>query len=272
MATLSIDGRDLHYEQHGDGDPIVFVHGGVLNGEMTWSEQRHLADRWTVIVIDRPGFGSSSAVDRVDFAVDAALVVKVLEWAEQRWGAGRIHLVGHSYGGIISLLAAATRPEAVRSLTVIEPPAFALAVGDRAVDDLVDRLKGHWRDGPREDLAGFLGGFLDLVGSATQLPDPLPPPLAQGAAMLVVERGPWEAVIPLDRLARATFPKLVISGGHSAAFDAVCDVLERELGAERSVILGAGHSVPRTGAPFNRRLAKFVSAAQLQSGESHRPY
>ena len=45
----------------------------------------------------------------------------------------------------------------------------------------------------------------------------------------MVERSPVEAVIPLDELAAAPFPKLVISGGHSAAFDAVCDVLEARL-------------------------------------------
>ena len=36
-------------------------------------------------------------------------------------------------------------------------------------------------------------------------------------------------MIPLDELAAAPFPKLVISGGHNAAFDAVCDVLEERL-------------------------------------------
>jgi hypothetical protein len=42
------------------------------------------------------------------------------------------------------------------------------------------------------------------------------------------------------------------------AFEAVCDLLERELKAERAVIRGAGHAVPRTGAPFNHRLEAFL--------------
>jgi hypothetical protein len=57
------------------------------------------------------------------------------------------------------------------------------------------------------------------------------------------------------------FPKLVVSGGHSPAFDAVCDVLEERLGAERAVLPGAGHSVQRLGTPFNERLTSFVEAA-----------
>ena len=78
----------------------------------------------------------------------------------------------------------------------------------------------------------------------------------------MVERDPTEAVIALDRLREAPFPKLVVSGAHSAAFDAVCDVLEKELGAERAVIPGAGHSAQRAGAPFNDRLEDFLIAAE----------
>jgi pimeloyl-ACP methyl ester carboxylesterase len=76
------------------------------------------------------------------------------------------------------------------------------------------------------------------------------------------ERGPWEAEIPLDELARASFPKLVVSGAHNPAVEAVCDVLEQRLSAERAVIPGAGHSVQRTGAPFNERLEEFLRSAE----------
>lgn len=262
MPTISRSGRELRYELEGEGPPVVLVHGGVLNGAMTWSAQQPLALRRRLVIVDRPGFGSSPPVDRVDFATDAELVADLLDQASRLWDVERIHLVGHSYGGVVCLLAAAVRPGVIRSLTVIEPPAFAVAAGDPAVDDLVAALKEHWRSGPRELPAAFLGSFLQLVGSATELPDPLPPALAQGAALLIVERGPWEADIPLAQLARAPFPKLVVSGAHSEAFDAVCDVLERALGADRAVIAGAGHSVPRTGAPFTQRLERFLTDAE----------
>ena len=52
----------------------------------------------------------------------------------------------------------------------------------------------------------------------------------------------------------------MISGGHSAAFDAVCDVLEARLPAKRVVLPGAGHALPR--APgYNDALVDFVEAA-----------
>ncbi len=259
MPTLRLNGLDVHYEQRGAGPAVLLVHGGVLDGTMTWSAQHPLAERWNLVIIDRPGFGSSSPVDRVDFATDAQLVAAILDQADDIWGVDRVNLIGHSYGGVVSLLGAAIRPDAVQSLTVIEPPTFRIAVGDAAVDELVFALRDHWRNGPRHSPPQFLDRFLQLVGSATELPDPLPPPLAQGAAMLVIERGPWEADIPLEQLAAAPFAKLVISGGHSPAFDAVCDVLERELGASRAVLTGAGHSVPRTGEPFNQCLERFMT-------------
>jgi len=49
----------------------------------------------------------------------------------------------------------------------------------------------------------------------------------------MIERGPWEARPPLDELGAASFAKLVVSGGWSTAFDAVCDVLEERLHAAR---------------------------------------
>ena len=74
---------------------------------------------------------------------------------------------------------------------------------------------------------------------------------------MIVERGPWEAEVPVDELAAAAFPKLVVSGEHHAAFDAICDVLERRLPAERAVLPGYGHSVQRH-PEFNAVLADFV--------------
>ncbi len=77
----------------------------------------------------------------------------------------------------------------------------------------------------------------------------------------IVERPPMEAEPPVEALARTPFPKLVVSGGHSRAFDAVCDFLTHRLGATRAVIVGRGHSVPRAGEPFNERLRGFIDAA-----------
>jgi pimeloyl-ACP methyl ester carboxylesterase len=231
---------------------LLLVHGSVVNAELTWSAQKPLADRFEIVAPNRRGFPPGPDVEHVDFEDEAA-------WLEQFLEPGA-HLVGHSYGGVIVLLAAARRPETLRSLTVVEPPAFVVARGNPAVDELTERIEEHWTSGPR-DPAEFLRGFFSLVGSSSP-PGNFTPELLQGARTLMVERSPAEAVIPSEELARAPFPKLVVSGGHSPAFEAVCDVLEERLGAERAVLPGAGHSVQRLGAPFNELLSEFVLRAE----------
>ena len=232
----------------GKGPRLLFVHGSVLNGEATWNAQRPLAERFELVVPNRRGFPPGPEVERVDFDEEAVWLERFLEPGT--------HLVGHSYGGVIALLAAARRPELVRSLTVVEPPAFGIARGEPAVEELVAGSERLWQDGP-SDPEAFLRTFLTSVGAPAP-PGRLTPALIQGARTLMVERPPWEAEIPLDELAAAPFLKLVVSGAHSAAFDAVCDVLEERLGAQRAVLPGAGHSPQRLGEPFNELLTSFV--------------
>jgi hypothetical protein len=76
-------------------------------------------------------------------------------------------------------------------------------------------------------------------------------PMAGAVEVQMRGRWPWEAESRLEILARRVYPTLLVSGGHSAMFDAVCDVLERRLSARRIVLKGAGHSIPTLGRPVN---------------------
>jgi pimeloyl-ACP methyl ester carboxylesterase len=224
------------------------VHGSVGNGPATWSAVQPLAESYELVVPNRGGYPPNPPLARIDFDQQADELAPLLE--------DGAHVVGHSYGGVISLLMAARHPDRIRSLTVSEPPAFGVARGRTEVEELIAGLDLLFESGPREPDA-FLRRFLALVGSNTRLPGSLPPELEQGARALMAERPPWEAEIPLDQLAAAPFPKLVVSGAHNAAFDAVCDVLEERLDAERAVLPGAGHSLPR--APgYPERLKAFL--------------
>jgi pimeloyl-ACP methyl ester carboxylesterase len=238
----------------GTGPPVVFVHGSVVGAKECWSRQRPLAERWTLVLADRPGFGASPALERSDFEAEAPLFAELL-------GDGT-HLVGHSYGAVIALLAAAERPEAVRSLAVSEPGSLRLAAGDPRVDAMIadgDTLYGDPDSIPDEV---FLRLFRSGVGSDRASPGELPEELRRGVELLKRERPPWEAEIPLETLAAAGFPKLVISGDHSPVFDAVCDALAERIGAERAVIGGRAHSIPRAGTAYNQRLEEFLGAAE----------
>jgi pimeloyl-ACP methyl ester carboxylesterase len=238
----------MHVETLGTGPRLVLVHGSVTPGFLTWGGQKPLAERYTLVVPHRSGYPPNPPLERIDFEDQAGELAELLEEGD--------HVAAHSYGGVVTLLAVARRPDVPRSLTVVEPPAFGLARGHPAVEEFLARVFEAPRD-PR----GYLEHFLPLVGSALQLPDELPPAIEAGARAAIAERPPNEAEIPLDELAATAFPKLVVSGGHSAAFEAVCDVLEDRLGAERAVLPGAGHSVPRLGEAFNERLVEFLERA-----------
>jgi pimeloyl-ACP methyl ester carboxylesterase len=244
----------LAVDRLGEGPTILFVHGDIVGPELTWRKQRELAERWTVVIPSRPGFGESPSLERNDFELEAPMFAELL-------GDGA-HLVGHSYGAVIALLAAAQRPEAVRSLTVSEPGCLRVAEGTPVVDEMIANGERLFREGERIPDEMFLRLFRGGAGSAYGTPEQLPEELLHGVELLKRERPSWEAEIPLGRLASADFPVLVLSGGHSPAFEAVCDALAEGMAAERAVIPGRGHTVPSTGEPYNERLEAFLTAAE----------
>jgi pimeloyl-ACP methyl ester carboxylesterase len=222
---------------------LVLLHGSVTNAALTWRKQHALAVEYELVLPDRPGFPPGPPVERVDFEAE-------VPWLEALVRPGD-HLVGQSYGGVVALLAAPRLPLA--SLTVIEPPAFGVARGDPAVERWLEQAFAL----PRDDARTYVEAFLAHVGAPLRLPDPLPPVLEQGAEAFLTERPPSEAEL---RLAPLPYPALVVTGDHEPAFDAVGDVLERELGAERLVLRGAGHAV-QNARGFNDRLLEFLRRA-----------
>jgi pimeloyl-ACP methyl ester carboxylesterase len=242
----------VEVEELGSGPRIVLVHGSVIPGWTTWSRQRPLARDFTLVVPIRTGYPPNRTLDRIDFEEQAAELRALLRPGDR--------LVGHSYGGVISLLTAAGAP--LGSLVVIEPPAFDVARGHPAVEAFLSNFAEGMPTEPR----AYLEFFLPLVGSSIPLPDPLPPGLEGGARAAIAERAPQEAVIPLDTLANEPYPNLVVSGGHNPAFEAVCDVLEQHLGAERAVLPGAGHAVQHAPS-FNETLLDFLERTERRRAQ-----
>ena len=256
---------DLHVAVSGSGPPALLVHGSMSFGALAFSEQRPLAAEFELHVVDRRGFGRSpDGAGRVDFEPETDDLATLLDRP--------MHVLGHSYGAIVCMLAAARKPESVRSLALIEPPAFGLVRGDPAVEHMVERLNRHIgvEAGMTEEeyLGGFLGAWGFDLGEGQTLNDVA----RRSVRRSIGERTPLEADIPLDALAAAPFPVLVARGGWDAvpapardiggsAFIAVCDLLVRRLGAEEAVFPGAAHQPQLLGEPFNRRIAAFWHAA-----------
>jgi pimeloyl-ACP methyl ester carboxylesterase len=244
---------DLFVDARGRGTPVILVHGSLATGSEEWEAQEPLAEEgFRLLVVDRRGYGRSPAADGEDFLRDAEDIAALMD--------GGAHLVGHSYGGLGVMVAAARRPEATLSLAVLEPAAITLGQDDRAARALTDRMREVW-DLDLPDRV-WMERFLEAVGSN---PEELPPELLDEALPLVpvMRRGrlPWDGDLPLAELAAAAFPKLVVSGGHDAGFEAICDHLAREVGAARSVIEGAGHEIQFTGQPINDALLSLWRGA-----------
>jgi pimeloyl-ACP methyl ester carboxylesterase len=226
---------EVFFESWGDGTPVVLVHGSLATGDEEWQAQRPLADQgFRLLVPDRRGYGRSAGAECEDFLRDADDIVALM-------GDGA-HLVGHSYGGLGCMLAAARRPDATLSLTLLEPAALSLGQQHPAARALVSEVRALWTtELPDED---WLLRFLTAVGSD---PASLPPELVAAAVPMVpvFRRGRpvWSSEPPLSELGAATFSKLVVSGGHSTGFDAICDELAARIGATRAEAGGAGHEV-----------------------------
>ena len=256
----------LHVVEWGGGERVVCVHGSLSWGTFAFRAQRPLADSALLIVPDRRGYGASEPNGAADFEVDARDVAALL-------GEGA-HLVAHSYGAVAALLAAARRPDAVRTLTVVEPAAFAVARDDPAVEELIAALARLYAVAASLSAAEFVLRFLETLGYRRGLDMPAHPTLstqsARAATTSMNERPAWEAALPLDALASAGHPVLVVSGrwdnlaaGEGAlgcrAFGAVGEALTRVLGARRAIIDGWAHGCQYSGKPFNDLLRSFWS-------------
>jgi pimeloyl-ACP methyl ester carboxylesterase len=237
---------DLHVDSWGSGTRVVLVHGSLAIGAEEWEAQRPLAgEGFQLLVPDRRGYGASPAAKGEDFLRDGEDIAGLM-------GDGA-HLAGHSYGGLGVMVAAALRPEATLSLTVLEPAAFGLDQYEPAGRVLVGAVHDVW-DSDRPDNE-WVVGFLKAVGSD---PDDFPPEFLAAAAPLVAVcrqgRPSFSPEVPVAELAAAPFAKLVVSGGHSDGFDAVCDEVAERIGASRAVVEGAGHEVQFAAPAINEAL------------------
>jgi 3-oxoadipate enol-lactonase len=120
MPMLGVDRVELHYEERGQGVPIVFSHGLLWSGTMFDAQTAALSSRFRCISYDHRGQGRSSTslepYDMERLTADAATLIEKL-------GAVPCHFVGLSMGGFVGMRLAARRPELLRTLTLIDSAA-----------------------------------------------------------------------------------------------------------------------------------------------------
>lgn len=148
MGFARSDGAEIYYEVHGDGNPVLFVHGSGGHHAAWWQQVPPLtASGYAVVTMDLRGFGRSTSVgeeyDSLEFPGD---ILAVLDDA----GIERAVLVGQSIGASAALKVAVANPTRVagvvlaHSLGGIDNPELAeLVKADRAEAEklpVLDRL------------------------------------------------------------------------------------------------------------------------------------
>ena len=116
MSHADVNGVSLHYEEHGSGEPLVLLHGGIGNGEMFGAIMPALSASRRVITVDLQGHGGTADIDRAlrpeTMADDVAALIEHL-------GLPRADVMGYSLGGLVALRAAIQHPQRVRRLVLV---------------------------------------------------------------------------------------------------------------------------------------------------------
>jgi non-heme chloroperoxidase len=150
----------IHYEDHGAGQPVVLIHGYPLSGR-AWDKQvpALLAAGYRVITYDRRGFGQSSQpVVGYDYDTFAADLAAVLEHLDLRDAV----LAGHSMGtGEVTRYLSAHGSARVAGGVLISPiPPFLLQTADNP-DGVPQSLFDGFVQAAKADAPAWMKGFLD---------------------------------------------------------------------------------------------------------------
>ena len=114
-----VNGLELYHEIHGEGEPLILLHGGVGASEMFGANLPELAESRQVIAVHLQAHGHTADVDRPmtfeAMADDIAALISHL-------GFEQADVMGWSLGGSVALQTAIRHPERVRKLVLVSIP------------------------------------------------------------------------------------------------------------------------------------------------------
>ncbi|RMG16116.1 MAG: alpha/beta fold hydrolase [Bacteroidetes bacterium] len=120
-GLLQSDGAELYYKRMGKGEPILLVHGGPgLDHSYLLPQMGMLAQHYELIFYDQRACGRSS-VEVDTSSISISQFVRDLEAVRQMSGHERIHLLGHSWGGLLAMYYAIAHPQRLKSLILLNP-------------------------------------------------------------------------------------------------------------------------------------------------------
>jgi pimeloyl-ACP methyl ester carboxylesterase len=125
MPTVTVNGVELYFEEHGTGQPIVGIHGTPSSAMLWAGAAAELANHGRCILYDRRGFYRSAppepfhSIDLTEHLDDLAALIATLH-------AEPAVLIGRSTGGLIALEFTRRFPDKVKGLVLLEPALFTL--------------------------------------------------------------------------------------------------------------------------------------------------
>jgi pimeloyl-ACP methyl ester carboxylesterase len=235
------DGIRIHFEVHGQGEPVLLVHGYPLSGRLWDAVVEQLADDYRLIVPDLRGHGASEASPKADMGRYAEDLVAVLEAADET---RPVVLVGMSMGGYVCFELCRRYPKRVRALALVdsraEPDTPEAAEGRRRT---AERVMNEGSGVVADEMAGKLfapGAPADLRTRWRDIMASTPPEGVAAALRAMADRPDSQ---PL--LAELGVPVLVVVG----AEDAITPPdgarrMAQSIGAPLELVPGAGHMTP----------------------------
>jgi pimeloyl-ACP methyl ester carboxylesterase len=259
----------VDYDECGIGPTVVLVPGSCSTGAAWRPVIAAWDSQFRTVTTSLPGYGGT---DERRTASDPSIAqeAEVLEAVIRRAG-GRVHLVGHSFGGLVALAVALRDRVALASLTIIEAPAVgALQQQEeeqhyRAFRQMSDAYFAAFESGQPEAvemMIDFYGG----AGSFAALPARVRAyAVATTATNILDWASAYNFPLTAEFLAKVQLPTLILLGGMSNPAVQRANVLlsERISDATLEAIDGAAHFMIMTHAnDVARLIATHVHRAE----------
>ncbi len=225
----------------GTGAVVLFLHG-VGGGAMCWEPQLdHFAQKFTAAAWDMPGYGKSVLDGRMTFATLALALSELLD--DRGWD--RVHLVGHSMGGMVAQELAVWQQHRLASLTLFATsPAFGRPDGEFQKQFVEARLAPLSAGASMSDLADDVVGT--MFGPSADMKGREIARRAMADLAPDTYRAAVECIVSFDRrdnLPLIEVPTLVLAGETDT--NAPAPMMERMAakiaGARYECLRGLGH-------------------------------
>ena len=141
-GSVQRDGFALHYTSEGTGKPIVFLSGGPgRNVDYFVPAAKYFPPGYKFIFLEQRGTGRSQPARTNAETISLKLVVEDLEALRSHLRVKRFILAGHSWGGMLAMAYAATHPDGIDSMILIDSGGPTLEFRKWKEDNIATRLR-----------------------------------------------------------------------------------------------------------------------------------